>query len=119
MKYMDWIIAPLVGVFALTMAPGTAFAQVGSGPGGEYMHPWGTMMGGWGWLGMAFHLLFWILLLVALVFLIKWLAQGNRTAKQEDLKGDSSGRWMEILKERYARGEIDREEFEQKKRDLA
>ena len=65
------------------------------------------MGGGWGILG----LIFWILVIIGLVLLIKYLWEGG-TAK----RGQESA--LEILKERYARGEISKEEFEEKKKDL-
>ena len=75
------------------------------------------MMGGWGmgWFGMIFMIIFWIMLIVGMVFLIKWLIQSTRHDKA-DVSG--SGRAFEILKERYAHGEIDKGEFESKKKDL-
>lgn len=63
------------------------------------------MMGGWGILG----LIFWIIVLIGLVLLIKYLWEGG--AKREESA-------LEILKKRYARGEISKEEFEEKKKDL-
>ena len=66
----------------------------------------------WGWgLGMMLMmLLFWGLILVGLVLGIRWLiAQGKQT------RPDSA---LEILRQRYARGEINREEFETKRKDL-
>jgi putative membrane protein len=68
------------------------------------------MMGPCG--GMVFMLIFWILVIVGVVFLVRWLsARGrtDRTARQNPL---------DILKERYARGEISREDFERMKKDL-
>jgi len=69
---------------------------------------WGNhwMFGGWMWI-------FWIAVLVGLVFLIKWIVQQSSIGETKD-KDDA----LEILKKRYARGEIDQEEFEQKKKDL-
>ena len=62
---------------------------------------------------------FWLIPLVILVLAIPFLM---RTYGQEDRQRAGAGRpapsATEILEERYARGEIDREEFEQKKRDL-
>ena len=76
------------------------------------------MMGSWGmgWFGGIFMIVFWILLLVGLVFVIRWLIQ--TTGKKGD-GGQHGSRAMEILKERYARGEIDKAQFEAMKRDLA
>jgi putative membrane protein len=48
-----------------------------------------------------------------LVILVRWLA-----AQSSASKGERSKTALEILQERYARGEIGREEFEQKKQDL-
>jgi len=80
----------------------------GMGPG---------MMGNWGmgWYGAIFMMIFWVLLIVGLVFLIKWLVQTTGSGKTSAEKGSNA---MEILKERYARGEIDKTEFESKKKDL-
>jgi putative membrane protein len=64
------------------------------------------MMGGGYWI---IGLIFWILVLIGLVLLIKHLWKGS--AQQ----GDSA---LEILKKRYAKGEIKKEEFEEKKKDL-
>jgi putative membrane protein len=84
---------------------------------GEHMGP--GMMGwgyGMGWVGMILMAAFWIAVIVGIVFLIRWLvistAAGGRTAKIEDSA-------LEILKRRYARGEVNKEEFEEKKKDLA
>ncbi len=76
------------------------------------------MMGGWGmgWFGGIFMIIFWILILVGLVFLIKWLIQSTSRGQTGNAGGN---RALEILKERYARGEIDKAEFETKKTDLS
>ena len=50
------------------------------------------------------------------MFLIKWLIQSNNRGQSGDAGGS---RALEILKERYARGEIDRNEFEKMKMDLS
>ena len=75
------------------------------------------MMGGWGmgWFGMIFMLAFSVLVLAGLVFLIKWLIQA---AKSEKDVPSGSYKAIDTLKERYARGEINKEEFEKIKRDL-
>lgn len=70
--------------------------------------------GGWGMgFGWIFMLLFWALLILGVAALAKWLL-GASSRKQTS--PPKTG--MEILEQRYARGEIGRDEFEQKKRDL-
>ncbi|UCE51754.1 MAG: SHOCT domain-containing protein [Desulfobacterales bacterium] len=87
--------------------------------GGRYgdWHMGPGMMQGWGmgWFGGIFMIVFWILILVGLVLVIKWLIQTTSRGKVE---GNTGSRAMEILKERYARGEIDKAEFEEKKKYL-
>ena len=68
-------------------------------------------MPGFGWF---FMLLFWALLILGVAALIKWL---SGEASSQDTPAQK--RTLQILEERYARGEIEREEFEQKKRDLS
>jgi putative membrane protein len=71
------------------------------------MHP---MWWGWGIGMMAMMFLFWALVIVGLIVGIRWLlGQGKAT------RSDSA---LEILRQRYARGEINKEEFESKKKDL-
>ncbi len=74
----------------------------GMGPG---------MMWGWWGIGWIFMIIFWGLLIVGLIFLIRYLIGAPKTGKSEESA-------LDILKKRYARGEINKEEFEQKKRDL-
>jgi putative membrane protein len=81
------------------------------------MGDWGWNHMGWGagWgmgFGGLFMILFWVAIIAAAVLLLKWLAGGSaRFAPREKSA-------LDILKERYARGEIGKDEFEQKKRDL-
>jgi len=83
-------------------------------------------MGNWGWHHMGsgagwgmgfgggiFMILFWVVIIVAVVMLVKWLAGGS---SRIDLPRERSA--LDILKERYARGQIGEDEFEQKKRDI-
>ena len=110
-------IAFLAGFFTVSLfAPwNIALAQ-----GGRYdgWHMGSGMMGGWGmgWFGGIFMIVFWILILGGLVFLVKWLIQSTRRGQST---GSTGNRALEILKERYARGEVDKSEFEEMKIDLA
>ncbi len=68
-------------------------------------------------LGWIFMILFWILIIVGVIAIVRWLAAG--TARQErDMSSPVHKTAIEILRERYARGEIDREEFLQRLEDL-
>ena len=100
-------------ILSLLLPLNAAWAQQGN-YGGWHMGP--GMMGGWGmgWFGMIFMIVFWGLVIVALIFLIKWLAGSARG----DIQRPGKPTAMDILKERYARGEIDKTEFEEKKKDL-
>ncbi len=77
----------------------------------------GPGMMDWGWWGMGwiFMIIFWGLVIVGMIFLIKWLAGLSRSRAPFNKDRDSA---LEILRQRYAKGEIDKEEFYQKKRDL-
>ncbi|MCX9080930.1 MAG: SHOCT domain-containing protein [Candidatus Methanoperedens sp.] len=55
--------------------------------------------------------IFWILILAGLVLLIKYLWEGAGAKGAQETA-------LEILKKRYAKGEINKEEFEEKKKDL-
>jgi len=70
---------------------------------------WG--MGAFGWV---FMILFWGLVLVGIIAIVKWLivtlGSGSEVSQQRSA--------LQILQQRYARGEINREEFAEKKRDL-
>ena len=69
---------------------------------------WGyNMMGGV--LGGLMMIVFWVLLIMFIVWGVKEISGKHRS--------DNSSA-LEILKERYAKGEIDKKEFEEKKKDL-
>ncbi len=67
---------------------------------------WMPMMG----FGMLFMALFWVALIVGGVLLVKWLMGPGAIGREDSA--------LEILKKRYARGEINKQEFEERKRDL-
>lgn len=71
---------------------------------------WNNMMGGWGIFGWLTMLLFWALLILGVIALIRYLARSGQ--------GKEDKTPLDILKERYARGEIDKKEFNERKKDL-
>ena len=84
-------------------------------------YSWGMgpgMMGNWGMggFGMVFMMVFWVLVIVGVVFLIRWLIQAAGRGKTAGQEGSGA---VEILKQRYARGEINKAEFESMKRDIS
>ena len=78
---------------------------------GNYWDGIGGFGMGFGWL---FMIVFWVLLIGGLVALAKWLIRKDSTAAPA-----GRSRALEILQQRYASGEIGRDEYEQKKRDLS
>ena len=76
---------------------------------------WGDMMGwgsGWGLFGILHMLLWWVLIILGIVVLARWVFGGAPGRRP------SEDRALAILRERYARGEIDKAEFEARKGDL-
>ena len=70
------------------------------------------MTGGFGF-GWIFMILWGVLIIVGIVALVKWMSASSAAGG----RGGES-RALNILKERYARGEIDEQEFQKKKHDL-
>jgi putative membrane protein len=77
----------------------------------DYGHGWG--MGG---SGMGFGFIFWLVILALVVWGVVWFVRSQPLAGNQRTR-PSTG--LELLEERYARGEINREEYLQKKRDIA
>jgi putative membrane protein len=74
------------------------------------------MMGG-GWLIWLVILMLFVLLIGGVVAVVVWfIAQGSRGRSPGPARQDEA---LEILRQRYARGEIDREEFLQMREELA
>jgi putative membrane protein len=68
-------------------------------------------MGAVGWL---FMFLFWGLIIIGLVLVVRWLLDRGRPGV-----GQGAGEApLDILKRRYARGEIGKEEYDRMRRDL-
>jgi len=65
----------------------------------------------WMGFGGGFMWLFWVLIILAIVMLIK----AGGSGASPDTRSESP---LEILKKRYANGEIDDEEFQRRKKEL-
>lgn len=69
---------------------------------------------------MGLGLLIPILFLIALVYFLGWLPQSRRqkpVSRYYDNASDS--RPLDVLKERYARGEVTKEEYQEMRRELS
>lgn len=82
------------------------------------MYGFGNNMTSWAGAGLTFGIvgiiliiLWWLFVVAAIVFLIKWIVK--------QFKGEGGENPLKILKKRYARGEIDKNEFEEKKKELS
>jgi putative membrane protein len=73
------------------------------------------MLGFGGWLMMVLVVVFWVLVIVGLIYLVKWLISQTRNESGSQY---GQGTALDILKKRYARGEISKAEFEEIKKDL-
>jgi putative membrane protein len=70
------------------------------------MHNWDGYAFGWFW-----QILILVLIVLGIAVLVRWFAHPSSQKPKEKTP-------IEILKERYAKGEINKQEFEEKKRDL-
>lgn len=69
------------------------------------------MMWGYGGIGMIFMALFWF----GVVALVVW---GIRSTGDTRVRQDSSRRAIEILEQRFAKGEIETDEFQERRAEL-
>lgn len=103
--------AIIIGVILLVLLIAAPLAW-----GGWRGDGWGMMgsgMMGWGLLAAVFMVLFWVLVIWAVVALVRGLSQSGGS---DSSRAESA---LEVLKKRYARGEISKEEYEERKKDLA
>ena len=96
-------------IFMILLAPLTFFSCA-RGPYNRPMGNWGHMMG-YGF-GGGFM---WLIVLVLICIVIYFLVQSS---KSKSSAGPISETPLDILKKRYAKGEIDKEEFDRMKQDL-
>lgn len=94
-----------------TVMTGIASAAEYGGPGygHHFMDRWGHMMPFGG-------MFFWIILIIGAIILISLFAR--RSGANPDKTGPGRETPMDILKKRYARGELSKEEFQRLKQDI-
>ncbi len=100
----------LAAGFALVSAPAMALAQEGR-PYYYGEHMWG---GGWhGWFLGPLMMVFWFALMVgAVILIVRWLGASGRNEPRRT-KADADA--LDILRARFAKGEIDKAEFEERR----
>ena len=108
---MNKTIIKLILILILASYPFSVLAH--QDETGDHMMGFSMMSNNWGWMGFGwlFMIAFWILIFLGIIWLIKNFANQN-----QNLNKDSQA--LEILKQRYAKGEINKQEFEEKKKDL-
>ena len=97
------------GVFTYA---GAAWAQ---GEGTRYYGPQIWEGGWWMFFGPLWMIVFVGAIVVGIVLLVRWVGEHSQVAGP---KHTATKTPMDILKERFARGEIDKEEFEERRRRL-
>ena len=108
-------LSKMLMALAVTLAPLPALAQasverLGYGHG-EWDFGWGHML-----FGGLMMIAFWGGLILLIVFVVRWLGRGPSHGNGASPPG---ARGLEILQERYARGEIDKAEYEERKQLLS
>ncbi len=102
------LLAAATGLMPLT-AQAQTYERSGWGHGWDW--GWGHMLGG----GLMM-ILFWGGIILVIVFAVRALGGGS---SQGATPAESRNKALEILQERFARGEIDKDEFEERKRLLS
>jgi len=73
------------------------------------------MNGYFGWGGMWIIWIIWLVIIASIIWIVASLVSRSRRNDEPKHSGESA---MDILKKRYAKGEITKEQFEQMKKDL-
>jgi len=103
-------------LLALAVSAGSARAN----PAGSWGDDFGHMMwgGGFGMVGGLMMLLFWGAIIALIVLVVRGAFAGPDSGPDSGTKSDSKSDPADILRERYAKGDIDDEEYERRKAKL-
>jgi len=105
----------LAAVSLLTTFGGTVTAWAQATRDGYGTHMWG---GGYGWFfGPIMMIVFIAVTVVVIVLIVRWLG-GTGHPPPHTAYGPPGTTALNILKERFARGEIDKAEFEERRKVL-
>ncbi|MDA8084749.1 MAG: SHOCT domain-containing protein [Nitrospiraceae bacterium] len=105
MKTLSWV-SYIAGFFSYAAVAEAQSQTQGYGPWPGMMG-WGCGMG-WPW-SMMF--IFWIVVIAGIVYFVRSTAVGKGRGSEESA--------LEILKKRYAKGEISKDEYEKIKKDIS
>lgn len=72
----------------------------------------GYWNGGLGWIGMVINLVILVALIIGVVFLTIWIVKRSGNNNSGQMLNNAAQSAVEIAKERYAKGEITREEYQ-------
>jgi len=103
-KHFAFILIAVTGLLVSCVGEGR-YGPQGTGTWGHMMH------NGFGYGGIFM----WIIFLVAIAALIYFLFQSQKKQDQPPVQNESP---LDVLKRRYANGEIDKEEYDKIKKDL-
>jgi len=95
----------------------TVFGLISGGQGYGYGMMGSNIMGGFGLMWLM--PIFWILILGLIIWAVVVGVRGVSEPRSSDSAWSRADSALEVLKKRYARGEINKEEYEEKKKDLA
>ena len=79
-----------------------------------FLFPWAVRYKSLGWFGVAEVVVFLAILVVGVALVVTALSNRGAGKPRKDVEREP----LDILAERYARGEIDREDFEERRRTL-
>lgn len=111
-----WALVALLGAVIVPLAAWAVFWASGPVGGAGYGYGRGIMPWGWMAAGMPIMLLamllFWLAVILGIVALVRWAADMPWGRPQDRMDA------LDIARQRYARGEITREEYEYLRDDL-